>query len=374
MAKLPINNLQNLKFKNKNNNDDLVWSTFEHVHITNSSHSINFVVVYRPPPSSDNGLKNSVFLNEFDNFIGDVSLLPGHLILLGDFNMHWDCPSKSDVIHFSSTTTAAGLTQHVHGPTHKHGYTLDLVFTRCNDTMLQDCHTEDKLMSDHRIICFTLDLPKPKPMRVTSTLRNYRKINHDEFAKSLTDFISSCPSDVEHDSNSTYMFDWYNTGMEKLLNSYAPPITRTRLIKTRMPWYNESIHLARRKRRQAECKWRKFRSADDHELYLTAKRNVTDLTITAKEAFFKDKISSCNSKDVYQIINSLLNRNVHHLPFYDSACTLSNKFATYFKTKVVNIRSELDAERISTNARFLDSSNTTVPHFLFSDQQLKTKY
>ena len=96
-------------------------------------------------------------------------------------------------------------------------------------------------------------------------------------------------------------------------------------------------------------------------MYLTAKRYVTDLTITAKEAFFKDKLSSCNSKDVYQIINSLLNKNVHHLPFYDSACTLSNKFATYFKTKIVNIRSELDAERISTNARFLDSSNTTVP-------------
>ena len=90
---------------------------------------------------------------------------------------------------------------------------------------------------------------------------------------------------------------------------------------------------ARRNRRQAERKWRKTRSVDDRELYLAAKRNVCDLTISAKEAYLKDSLSSCNSKDVYRIIGTLLNKNVQHLPFYDSACDLSNRFASYFLTK-----------------------------------------
>ena len=153
--------------------------------ITNSSHSINFVIVYRPPPSTENGLTKSMFLHEFDEFVCDVSLLPGKLILLGDFNVHWDCPTKSDVLQFSSSTSSAGLTQYVYGPTHKDGHTLDLVFTRCDDTFLHDCYTKDKLMSDHRIICFTLDIPKSTPQRVTSTLRDYQKTNHDDFSKSI---------------------------------------------------------------------------------------------------------------------------------------------------------------------------------------------
>ena len=58
-----------------------------------------------------------------------------------------------------------------------------------------------------------------------------------------------------------------------------------------MPWYNDTIHMVRRNRRQAERKRRKTRSVDDRELYLAAKRNVCDLTISAKQAYFKDKLT-----------------------------------------------------------------------------------
>ena len=172
---------------------DSVYDTFEYAHVTNKSNSINFVIVYRPSPSSDNHLTNSMFLREFEQFVIEISLLPGKLILLGDFNVHWDEPTKYDVIRFSNATNSAGFIQYVHGPTHKDGHTIDLVFTHSDHSaFLKDCHTEDKLMSDHHVICFNIDLPKPKQMRVTSTVRNYRNIDH-EFCMSLTDFISNCP-------------------------------------------------------------------------------------------------------------------------------------------------------------------------------------
>ena len=255
-----------------------------------------------------------MFLHEFDKFVCDVSSLPGKLILLSDFHVHKDRPTKSDVLQFSSSTSSAGLTQYVYGPTHKDGHTLDLVFTRCDDTFLHDCYTEDKLMSDHRIICFTLDIPKPTPQRVNSTLRDYQKINHDDFSKFISEFTSNFLSNAnaDYDTCSNSLFECYHTGLKIILDLHAPSTTRTRTIKSRMPWYNDTIHMARRNRRQAERKWRKTRSVDDRELYLAAERNVRDLTISAKEAYFKDKLSSCNSKDVYRIIGTFLNKNVQH--------------------------------------------------------------
>ena len=54
-------------------------------------------------------------------------------------------------------------------------------------------------MSDHRIICFTLDIPKPRPQRVTSTLRDYQNINHDDFSKSISEFTSTFLSNANAD-------------------------------------------------------------------------------------------------------------------------------------------------------------------------------
>ena len=213
----------------------------------------------------------------------------------------------------------------VYGPTHKYGHVLDLVFTRYDDTFSHDCYTDDKLMSDHHIICFALDILKPAPQCVTSTLRDYQKINHDDFSKSTSEFTSNflLNANADYDTCSNSLFECYNTGLKNILHS--PSTTQTRTIKTRMPWYNDTFHMARRSRRQAERKWPKTRSVDDRELYLAAKQNVCDLTISAKEAYFKDKLSSCNSKHAYRIIGTLLNENVQHLPFYDSACNLSKK-------------------------------------------------
>ena len=140
-------------------------------------------------------------------------------------------------------------------------------------------------MSDHRITCFTLDIPKPAPQRATSTLCDYRKINHDDVSKSISEFTSNFLSiaNAHDDTCSISLFECYDTGLKMILDLHAPSTTRTRAI---MPRYNDTIHMARRNRRKAERKWRKTRSVDDRELYLAAKQNVCDLTISAKEAYF----------------------------------------------------------------------------------------
>ena len=324
---------------------DPLNSTFEHAHVTNSSSSVNFIIVYRPPPSCVNNLKLSTFLHEFDSFIDVISLLPGKLILLGDFNVHWDNPTKPDVNHVLTTTTAANLIQHVHEPTHTSGHVLDLVFTRNDDFIIKDCTIHENLMSDHSVICLLLDQLKPSPMQKTSTLRNYRQIDHSDFILSLSDLIDSRPA--ETDTN-TYL-NWYNSGLSHILDRHAPAKTITRTVKHRAPWYNATIHEARQKRRQAERRWRKSRSTHHRELYIESKKSVTDLSIESKKAFFHDRLSTCDSKEVYRIINTLLNNSTHHLPNCDSYALLSNQFSHFFQTKISNIRHELDSQSCSSS-------------------------
>ena len=64
------------------------------------------------------------FLENFDEFVSLVDLLPGKILLLGDFNVHYDVPSKSDVRRFSTILASNGLVQHITGPTHRCGHTF----------------------------------------------------------------------------------------------------------------------------------------------------------------------------------------------------------------------------------------------------------
>ena len=91
-----------------------------------SQTSVYYFAIYRPPPSPRNGFTTAEFLSEFDTFVDFVNSLNSKLIIAGDFNLHVDVPTKSDVSHFLTTVLSASLTQHVIGPTHDLGHTLDL--------------------------------------------------------------------------------------------------------------------------------------------------------------------------------------------------------------------------------------------------------
>ena len=56
-------------------------------------HHIHFFCLYRPPPSRKNKLTDTVFLSKFPDFLEYCNTLRGKLIILGDFNIHFDSPS-----------------------------------------------------------------------------------------------------------------------------------------------------------------------------------------------------------------------------------------------------------------------------------------
>ena len=108
-----------------------MFTHFEHMDCTVISNDVNvrLCIVYRPPPSKRNGLKNSVFFDEWSLSLDRLPVITKDVIITGDLNVHLDNVHDADALRFNGTLEAHGLVQHVVGPTHKKGHTLDVVIT-----------------------------------------------------------------------------------------------------------------------------------------------------------------------------------------------------------------------------------------------------
>ena len=99
-----------------------------------------------------------MLLVEFAMFI---LLIKENLLISGDFNIHVDNIHDSDAIKFSDLLESFGLKQHVTGPTHKDGHTLDLIVTQCSDRILSAPPKVDCYVSDHASVCYKLVSQRP---------------------------------------------------------------------------------------------------------------------------------------------------------------------------------------------------------------------
>ena len=88
-----------------------------------------------------------------------------------------------------------GLKQHVKGPTHKSGHTLDLMISRNDDELLSSIEALDHGFPDHYAVLTSLLVKKPPLPRKTITYRNIKSISVDTLKvkiiqSSIQDFCS----------------------------------------------------------------------------------------------------------------------------------------------------------------------------------------
>ena len=117
--------------------------------------------IYRLPPSKANQLNSALFFEEFCILAEQLVVSPGNLLIVGDFNYHVDNISNLDTVKFNNILESFGLVQHVNGPTHKKGHTLDLIITRAEDELVNSTEIRDPMLSDHSAVHCKLRLKKP---------------------------------------------------------------------------------------------------------------------------------------------------------------------------------------------------------------------
>ena len=75
--------------------------------------TIRFIVVYRPPTSTQNGLKNKRFFRKWTSFVEHMATDHTDSITVGDVNFHLDSDSNTDTRRFKYSLSICGLRQHV---------------------------------------------------------------------------------------------------------------------------------------------------------------------------------------------------------------------------------------------------------------------
>ena len=118
--------------------------------------------------------------------LGHLTVSSGKLLLLGDFNFHVDEPEKDpQAARFLELLDLHNLSQHVTLPTHRSNHTLDLVITRKDENIIADCNVYDPCLSDHYFVNCTLNLDRPRHVKIKLTYRKLRSIDMEAFCSDL---------------------------------------------------------------------------------------------------------------------------------------------------------------------------------------------
>ena len=257
------------------------YDTLECCIITNKCRSMNFIVVYRPRPSRQNGLKTSEFLVDLDDFIDELEHLPGKLLLLGDLNVHFDCPTRSDIIHIKHSLQSTGLRQYVTKATHKQGHILDVVIAREDDNLITSLSIDPDLLSDHAAISCKINCDKPPPQQKVRQYRKFARIDQLSLAQDLSSKLEG-PCDSKDLNEIIQVFDKV---LVSVLDAHAPACESNKTVRHKPKWYNADVQQAKREQRRQERKLRKSLKSNpdcDRKRYMEAKLHMANTLLEAK--------------------------------------------------------------------------------------------
>ena len=328
-------------------------------------------MIYRPEPSVSNPYTMSEFFEEFTELLLSLQMTKCEFLIAGDFNFHMNKVSETYTKRMAEILELFDLKQHVVGPTHTSGNTLDLIITP------HDLHVSnvriDELNSDHHCILFQVNIQKPPKQIKQIRFRKTKQIDLETLKADLRRHLTPDPEQtgdsMMSESRLTKLLDRFNSTCE-VLDKHAPFITRSAPDRKPTPWSSYQIKSAKVEKRRAERKWRRTRSQDDLNHYKEKRNDLNKLLDSLKSNHLSGKIreSKGNSKAMFKIINSCLHRKQQSpMPDHSDADMLANEFNTYFRNKILDIRTKLDStNHDSPGDKFHESVFNGMPLNKFS--------
>jgi hypothetical protein len=327
--------------------------------ITVGSQAFRVVVIYRVPPSKRNKILKCKFLEEFADLVEQAATWTGRLLLVGDFNVHWDQQDDAEKKQLAELLDAFSLTQHVDGPTHSHGHTLDLVISRTEEDIVAECCVSD-FISDHNAILMTMNTGRDHPPRKTVTFRNLRAIQ----ISSLNEDVASSSLPVSVSGNVDVLVDSYNSVLEELLDKHAPLQSRSVAERTARQWMSDDILEVKRLKRKYEKLWRKSKLTVHRLEFRRYCLELKELICKTKSKFYLDKIKNCDGdqKQLFKIVDKLLGRGKSRaLPEAHSHLSLAENFNDFFVTKIQKIRTDLEHLEATISPLSFDLNSQLIP-------------
>lgn len=314
------------------------FASFEYTETvsTKTSTPLRIIVIYRPPSSSI-----PLFLDELTMYLSDVVVAYGNLLIVGDFNVHWELPNAPGVMRLHEIINEHDLRQHILTSTHGRGHTLDLVITHASQDLVSDILVRQDHISDHFSILFKLHLAAPPCKVQKKQLRDLRKFDLGNYKTVLEASLTEININIVNTDVET-LLEKYRKATINALDSVAPVVfKKDKRIRPFHPWYNDDIHHARKLRRYNEKKWRKSGLEIHRQIFMQHRAEVTAMIVKAKAAHYKEMLGSSDMKSCFQIMDSLLNNSERKLPSSKNMTTLCNDFVSFFCHKVSSIQNDI---------------------------------
>jgi len=258
-------------------------------------------VIYRPGSAAITSLFFEELADAFERCSGY-----DNLIVVGDVNVHLDCPALSTTKQFVSLLGVYDLLECVQQPTHNRGHQLDVYITR-SDQLQPVIRVDPPIISDHSLITATYNIElnivnnRPRVPR-----RRWRTFNVDDFTSDLiaSDLICNPPDDVSE------LFTCYDETLTQLLDKHAPVVYVTQYARPSSPWFNTECHLAKVKTRKLEKLYRKHRTAATESAWRTQFNNQRILFQSKFNNYWKVTIRSCakNNKALWSKLRCTCSR------------------------------------------------------------------
>ena len=297
------------------------------------------VSIYRPPGVGDN------FIADFSDLLATLCPTFSKLVVIGDFNIHVDAPKSALDNEFMHLLDCLPITQHVHGPTHKFGHTLDLVITS-DDVSVANTHIIEPGISDHSLVITEalLTLP-PSNTKRSISFRKTEDVDVDLLSSTLAVNLSEPNPALSVEEQ----VDLYNVTLRDGLNRFAPIKTRTVSFRRSAPWYTDQLRSLKADGRKIERRFRQT-GLTVHKQSLKEHRRVYSSALrAARTAYYSTLIDNghSNPRHLFSTVNRLIK------PSSPSAADPSvddcNRFMDFFQTKIEKIRDNIASVRLATS-------------------------
>ena len=238
--------------------------------------TVRILNVYRAPYSQKNKVTVKMFLKEFEDFLLHQSSTNIPLLVLGDFNIHFEVlqdlsrqnePLFSDAMSFQSLLHQFSLKQRVTVPTHKQGGTIDFVINEDDSTTFSEdidvCKYDTA--SDHYPIF--LDICKSTSISTvqkrTINTRKWSSCDMEEMKSEIKKALPKLPNNLDANAAANTLISTLSTVADKLcpkeIVSFKP--------RPRQVWFTEELRKLKRYKRKLERKWKKSGLMKDLKSY-----------------------------------------------------------------------------------------------------------
>ena len=178
------------------------YGIWKYIHKNKLTHIIG---IYHPSPSVTNNTSNEMFVDDLMELITNSS-----------FNIHMENHEDNDAIAFSNTMEAMGLEQHISGPTHKLGNTLDIIFTGIISELKIITHNKHTFISDHCVVSIDVNINKLQHQRTNKKIRKTTKLTKEAMMGNFH------PPNIESGASLSEAYNHFSKQMLDILDRIAP--------------------------------------------------------------------------------------------------------------------------------------------------------